>query len=464
MYLIKNILFLIYALSASPFTIAADYYVDAIDGTDTGEGDYQNPWRTLKKVGKQLSLLKPGDSINLKRGSTWKDQSLFIRNLNGAFGSPIVFRSYGDKKYSLPRLGPSNGILLIIENSSNIVVSDMVIKGTAKGPCVKLDHAASYISINNNIIGDCYSNGIRLAEKVHHVEISGNEIGRVDRNDGITIHEVNWGERRYAEAYAGSHHIIKNNKFLGPFHEDAIDVTSRGVEDVKIISNIIKNSGNAGINIAHGKNIWIYGNIISNTGNAGVAGAIKINRDSTGEIKLVGNLFKNNLMYSLIVYAGDINFHNNTVMQHTKRPLIRIEGQAARVSIARNVLENTGAGGWLISKTMPDKNNLLVDNNWYSGYADKVKKGCAFTYGNRKLAMLDRRVLYSSDFSSECSNIIKRGFNKKNGGVRFDSELENEKCPHFGALDCTMKLRDLTIDPLTNYKNNNGFGWMGFYE
>lgn len=75
---------------------AAVYYVDSVNGSDSSSGlSTSSPWRTLGKVSN--SSIKPGDSVLLRCGRTWREQ-LTIR-FSGTSSSPITIGSYstGDK-------------------------------------------------------------------------------------------------------------------------------------------------------------------------------------------------------------------------------------------------------------------------------------------------------------------------------------------------------------------------------
>ena len=71
---------------------AAVYYVDSVNGSDSYSGlSTSSPWRTLAKV--SGSSIRPGDSVLLRCGRTWREQ-LTIR-FSGTASSPITIGSYG---------------------------------------------------------------------------------------------------------------------------------------------------------------------------------------------------------------------------------------------------------------------------------------------------------------------------------------------------------------------------------
>ena len=97
-----------FALIAPSSALAADatpaaastgttYYVSSTHGDDGNAGTDQNhPWKTLDKVNAIATDLKPGDSVLLERGSTFRDQYLHIKDTSGTADAPITIADYGD--------------------------------------------------------------------------------------------------------------------------------------------------------------------------------------------------------------------------------------------------------------------------------------------------------------------------------------------------------------------------------
>ena len=73
------------------------YYVSSTHGDDGNAGtDKGHPWKTLDKVNAIATDLKPGDSVLLERGSTFRDQYLHIKDTSGTADAPITIADYGD--------------------------------------------------------------------------------------------------------------------------------------------------------------------------------------------------------------------------------------------------------------------------------------------------------------------------------------------------------------------------------
>lgn len=80
-----------------PAQCATAYFVDAQAGNDTWSGQREDasaddgPWRSLRRVG--TAPLEPGDTVNLKCGSVWRETLALTRG--GAAERPIVVKPYG---------------------------------------------------------------------------------------------------------------------------------------------------------------------------------------------------------------------------------------------------------------------------------------------------------------------------------------------------------------------------------
>ena len=70
----------------------ATYYVDASAGNDSNDGQSATrAWRTIAKV--NASSFSPGDSVQFKKGCTWREMS--TPPSSGSAASPITFGAYG---------------------------------------------------------------------------------------------------------------------------------------------------------------------------------------------------------------------------------------------------------------------------------------------------------------------------------------------------------------------------------
>ena len=86
------------------------YYVSSTHGDDGNAGtDKGHPWKTLDKVNAIATDLKPGDSVLLERGSTFRDQYLHIKDTSGTADAPITIADYGDASAAKPVIA-ANGV------------------------------------------------------------------------------------------------------------------------------------------------------------------------------------------------------------------------------------------------------------------------------------------------------------------------------------------------------------------
>ena len=76
----------------SAVSAAGSYYVDSVNGNDGNAGTQSAPWQSLSRANSQV--LAPGDSLFLKRGSSWSGQALLVPE-NGTAGSRITVDAYG---------------------------------------------------------------------------------------------------------------------------------------------------------------------------------------------------------------------------------------------------------------------------------------------------------------------------------------------------------------------------------
>ena len=110
-----------FALIAPSSALAADatpaaastgttYYVSSTHGDDGNAGtDQAHPWKTLDKVNAIATDLKPGDSVLLERGSTFRGQYLHIKDTSGTADAPITIADYGEASAAKPVIA-ANGV------------------------------------------------------------------------------------------------------------------------------------------------------------------------------------------------------------------------------------------------------------------------------------------------------------------------------------------------------------------
>ena len=74
--------------------LAADYYVDCVNGDDSNSGTSPaQAWETLSKV--ESITLQAGDTVNLKRGCVFHEDFVPVTSNNGTAENPIIVTAYG---------------------------------------------------------------------------------------------------------------------------------------------------------------------------------------------------------------------------------------------------------------------------------------------------------------------------------------------------------------------------------
>lgn len=344
---------------------ARDYYFDQSVGNDKGSGDLASPYRSIDKLNALAPTLRPGDRVLLSNKSLWRGQ-IQIYGVNGNQANQIEFLSYGPVSGGRAKVRDGNGGTAIrIYNSSYVAVKGLHITGSDGGPCMVLDYDSGEIELSDNLIENCASNGVFIRGGVHDTLIVGNTIGRVSKNDGITIHEINWGVRAKDNTWSGPRHVIANNSFLGPFGEDAIDVSSRGVRDIFIINNTVENSHNAGIQLHNCSNVFIDGNTLRNNGTQRRAGTIKVAADTRGPIEITNNTFESNHMSGLLVYSSlsPIKLVGNRIESITNKPVIWLDAVPPAIEIRDNEINyRMKPNLFFIKKHRQDASFTIVDN------------------------------------------------------------------------------------------------------
>ena len=178
-----------------------EYCIDNESGSDGNPGTKAKPWKTLAKASVLTANLKPGDSILLRRGSDWDGASLEIVGAVGGENNPITFGAYGPESEPRPSIG--NG-RIYVKKSEHLVIRDMEVHHSPSGPCISVTRSG-YITVVNNVVHHAKSNGIAYHAGVHHTATVDNIVHDVLANDGISIHDAQWGDDPRP---VGSHHWV----------------------------------------------------------------------------------------------------------------------------------------------------------------------------------------------------------------------------------------------------------------
>ena len=138
-----------------------NFYFDSVGGNDGNSGvDPQQPWQSLKLLNSYN--FEPGDTIHLKRGSTWNG-TLFIWG-SGQQDQPIIYTSYGEEGAAPMFRNPENGN----ELTTAIRIT------------------ADWVVVQQLQIQDAKLAGVFIAVDADHNLIQGNEISAV--GEGVAVH------------------------------------------------------------------------------------------------------------------------------------------------------------------------------------------------------------------------------------------------------------------------------------
>ncbi|MDA0989639.1 MAG: right-handed parallel beta-helix repeat-containing protein, partial [Verrucomicrobia bacterium] len=259
---------------------AETYYVDSISGSDELDGksadvvtEENGPWQTLAKV--NAAGLKTGDDVYLRRGCTFSDAGLVIRH-SGTESDRVVIGAYGEGDQPIidtsSQEGVVGGIYFAGPAKSHITVQDIAVHNVTGGQSVELVNATDVEILNLTIHNNASHNGI-LALRVHELLIDGVyirdvgnsgialigsatdkisdvtvrncDIARVRSNDGITIHEDDYGNT------AGANFLLENN-LVEACGENGYDITTGS--QISMYGNVSRHNGDGGILVDHTAN------------------------------------------------------------------------------------------------------------------------------------------------------------------------------------------------------------------
>ncbi len=120
-----------------PF-LPGNYYVDPVEGDDSNPGSRKRPWKTLNRVFEQN--LKPGQTVNLRRGKTHKGTLALEKKSSGTANQRVTITTYkADKKDKgkaiiKPNGKEDNGLVINEANYVTVVNVEVVgVKSNGQG-------------------------------------------------------------------------------------------------------------------------------------------------------------------------------------------------------------------------------------------------------------------------------------------------------------------------------------------
>lgn len=172
-----------------------NYYVDAENGNDNADGrSQQSAWRTLERMRK--ATFSPGDSLLLKRGSTFNE--VFELSAEGTAAKPIVIDAYGTG--AKPKVNAPDGSMyaVLLKNSSYVALQNIEVVNTGR-ECMAGRTGVKVVCADYGI-----ARGVRLNSLYIH-DVNGSLIKQEGGGSGILIENSG---KKTASAFDGL--IIEN--------------------------------------------------------------------------------------------------------------------------------------------------------------------------------------------------------------------------------------------------------------
>lgn len=459
---------------------AHKFYVDSQNGLDSAPGTKTEPWKTLVRAEQHMkNSPKPGTHYLLKRGSIWTG-SLDVTRLYGTPANRIVLGAYGSLSDNPPKIHGD----LKFSDSSFLMVRDLEVAGVKDDSgTVTINGAIAFRQdshnciIYNNTVYTAESNIIKLHKGVHHMVIARNFIYDTRINDGISLHQVKWGDD---PGDLGDHHWIIDNTIIGNSGmEEPIDVASTAAEDIKIVGNKIQptsifGSGQAhkGFVVGHGsRKYWVVGNTI--VGETKTRGMQIGSHDCCGEyegnrhVQISGNIIAKSGAQALFVNSKDVHAFHNTITNPYNDVGVDLRTDAEGFKSNNNLILN---GDQNILSSIPAVPTAVKESNYNIYY---WTRGRSVTMDS--LPFVNWQSHYSFDLQSreeKISGISVPGSawddprewdnpNFWNHFIPSSSWAVNNGSDTPGAFDSEGDRLGMTIEPIGSLSLNDGYGWEG---
>ncbi|MEK7392764.1 MAG: hypothetical protein AAB214_09380, partial [Fibrobacterota bacterium] len=143
-------------------------------------------WKTVTKVVE--TKFQPGDTIRLKRGGVWNNQTLQLLH-SGTAAAPIVITSFGSMTAKAPVIRDT-GIRVVGVGGSHVVVESLSVTGSRQTCVVTLGKGLRNLTFRHLEVYDC-SNGISIAN-----------------TDTAWVHNNNLHDIRYINTTTGAIGIV----------------------------------------------------------------------------------------------------------------------------------------------------------------------------------------------------------------------------------------------------------------
>jgi len=267
---------------ASPYTVATNYYVDAVNGSDANNGtSTATAWKTISQAVSALSTGNPqgGVAVNVAPG-TYTESLYLGASLHGTSDTPggyLVFRSAkrGAAVITQPAAGTTN---IDIQNTHYIIFDGFEVTGIAapgyQGDGIEFFHA-DHIKILNNIVHDVGGAGIGgifsdyFTVQGNIVYNTAGYIGGHYATSGIDFYEP-----VAVDLAPGFHNIISNN--ISYHNSELNDGSTSQTEGHGIMCDDFtssqgeSNQYTGGVNVAYTPQTLIENNLVFGNGGLGI--------------------------------------------------------------------------------------------------------------------------------------------------------------------------------------------------
>lgn len=456
------------------------YYVDPT-GSDSNNGRSGTPWATLGKVVSSKGSFTAGTHILLKRGETW-NENLLLTSMTGTESKPIVIGAYGSGNNPITNV-------VRVDGSTWVTIRDL------DASQIDASYGASYILVYNNIVSrDVNNNSIRFFGLSHHNTVYGNLVYNPAAQDGIVIHDANFGAVNTQTDAGRSYWVVANTVIGDNTAEDLIDhgqgvaTKNQGgscsgiIGDVKIVDNQLQQNVVSGLSNGTGANqfainsghcgigMWIIGNNISGGRNAGYQ--IIRDDDFRKDYQLSGNVsFMTGQApkYDVLISGDNVYYEYNTVHRRiggrgnlfVKKTSDNITVRYNLFSVDRSVTNGGVKDSWVALEESIAQHSFVGSYNHFEdvqGTPDtpfiKDSSGNQTISGtsttgvvpsiSAPVTVLDPRTW---------TNTIKTSFQPGSGWSRCATPA--------GAYSCTGVRLGRTMRPFVSSLGGDGYGWRG---
>ncbi|MBW2523731.1 MAG: right-handed parallel beta-helix repeat-containing protein, partial [Deltaproteobacteria bacterium] len=460
-------------------------YVDADGGDDGADGlTPATAWQSLGKVHDESTGLPAGVHVLLRRGRSWGGSLTLDPPLSAADGARFVVGAYGPLAEPRPQLD-SGGVRL--RGVAWVTVRDLDAERISATD--EAHHNLIYDNVVHAITSGDLNNGIVIGNLAHHNAVVDNLVYDIHANDGISIHDKNWGDPMQP---VGDSQWIADNVVVGNSGmEEPIDFASgHGLgeaKDVKIVGNraqceaiagtsTLSGRAGSGIVVGHeGSHVWIVGNIVSGCNNRGI-GTNASAEDSHVHMHISGNVVFNNGVASNVnvdLEMSELTFRHNTVVHdlHDRNPVAMREF-ARRMTFERNIVaneEHTTWGGWVSVSPTPSVAIAAMDHNWYADLSGDAPHAIV---GGLSLSEWQSTTGFDPNSGDDpisglsvpgSSWLDPRQWNEPAFLAHFVPDsgwpaCQGDDTP--GAFDCDGNRLGIVFEPHADL-DNDGYGWEG---